>query len=132
MMHPSAAHLPSFPLSPPLPVSLSLFGYSILSLPQSEENSVAEAASPYNENVGFISCNALAGGVLTGKYSTVPTVVNNSDRALAEANLRSPRGRMDNRGWGQTLYWYQTYAALCRRRSSTRILRRPTACLSRK
>ena len=29
---------------------------------KSEENGVAEAASPYNENVGFMSYNALAGG----------------------------------------------------------------------
>jgi len=56
--------------------------------------------------------NALAGGVLTGKYSTVPAAVDDPDRARAEANLRSPRGRMDNRGWGQTLYRYRTYAAL--------------------
>mmetsp|Transcript_12429 Transcript_12429/g.24762 ORF Transcript_12429/g.24762 Transcript_12429/m.24762 type:complete len:494 (+) Transcript_12429:62-1543(+) len=79
---------------------------------KSEENGVAEAASPYNENVGFMSYNALAGGVLTGKYSTVPAAVDDPDRARGEANLRSPRGRMDNRGWGQTLYRYRTYAAL--------------------
>jgi len=35
---------------------------------KSEENGVAEAASPYNENVGFMAYNALAGGMLTGKY----------------------------------------------------------------
>ena len=36
---------------------------------KSEENGVAEAISPYNENVGFMAYNALAGGMLTGKYS---------------------------------------------------------------
>ncbi|MGK3749111.1 MAG: aryl-alcohol dehydrogenase-like predicted oxidoreductase [Bacillariaceae sp.] len=35
---------------------------------KSEENGVAEAASPFNENVGFMAYNALAGGMLTGKY----------------------------------------------------------------
>lgn len=36
---------------------------------KSEENGVAEAISPFNENVGFMAYNALAGGMLTGKYS---------------------------------------------------------------
>lgn len=38
---------------------------------KSEENGVAEAASPYNENVGFMAYNALAGGMLTGKYAAL-------------------------------------------------------------
>ena len=32
---------------------------------KSEENGVAEAASPFNENVGFMSYNALAGGMVS-------------------------------------------------------------------
>jgi aryl-alcohol dehydrogenase-like predicted oxidoreductase len=45
----------------------SLMGdYSLVDR-KSDENGVAEAASPYNENVGFLAYNALAGGMLTGK-----------------------------------------------------------------
>jgi len=40
--------------------------YSLLDR-KSDENGVAEAASPFNENVGFMAYNALAGGMLTGK-----------------------------------------------------------------
>jgi aryl-alcohol dehydrogenase-like predicted oxidoreductase len=82
---------------------------------KSEENGVAEAASPYNENVGFMSYNALAGGMLTGKYLQVPaalddlTMFNNRERAMS--SLQNPRGRMDTRGWGSTLYRYRTDAA---------------------
>mmetsp|Transcript_22714 Transcript_22714/g.34351 ORF Transcript_22714/g.34351 Transcript_22714/m.34351 type:complete len:484 (-) Transcript_22714:125-1576(-) len=79
---------------------------------KSEENGVAEAASPFNENVGFMSYNALAGGMLTGKYADVPAALDdlqNRDRAMKA--LQSPRGRMDTRGWGQTLYRYRTDAA---------------------
>jgi len=79
---------------------------------KSEENGVAEAASPYNENVGFMSYNALAGGMLTGKYMEVPAAMDdmaNRDRAMEM--LRQPRGRMDTRGWGGTLYRYRTDAA---------------------
>jgi aryl-alcohol dehydrogenase-like predicted oxidoreductase len=77
-----------------------------------EENGVAEAASPYNENVGFMSYNALAGGMLTGKYMGIPAAMDdlaNRDRAFA--SLQNPRGRMDTRGWGGTLYRYRTEAA---------------------
>merc|ERR1712232_284489 len=79
---------------------------------KSEENGVAEAASPFNENVGFMSYNALAGGMLTGKYSDIPAAMDDlqyRDRAMG--SLRSPRGRMDTRGWGGTLYRYRTEAA---------------------
>lgn len=79
---------------------------------KSEENGVAEAASPYNENVGFMAYNALAGGVLTGKYSQRPAALDDPDRASAEGSLANPRGRMDTRGWGGTLYRYRTDAAL--------------------
>lgn len=73
---------------------------------------MAEAASPYNENVGFMAYNALAGGMLTGKYMDIPSAMDdlaNRDRAMA--SLRNPRGRMDTRGWGGTLYRYRTDAA---------------------
>jgi aryl-alcohol dehydrogenase-like predicted oxidoreductase len=81
---------------------------------KSQENGVAEAASPYNENVGFMSYNALAGGMLTGKYMDVPAALDdlvdgNGDRG--KKSLTQPRGRMDTRGWGGTLYRYRTEAA---------------------
>lgn len=79
---------------------------------KSEENGVAEAASPYNENVGFMSYNALAGGMLTGKYMKVPAALDNlQNREKAMESLQNPRGRMDTRGWGGTLYRYRTTAA---------------------
>lgn len=78
---------------------------------KSEENGVAEAASPYNENVGFLSYNALAGGMLTGKYSQGdPAAPDTPNRLRALALLTQPRGRMDTRGWGGTLYRYRTTA----------------------
>jgi|AntRauTorckE5430_2_1112549.scaffolds.fasta_scaffold11674_2 aryl-alcohol dehydrogenase-like predicted oxidoreductase len=79
---------------------------------KSEENGVAEAASKYNENVGFMAYNALAGGMLTGKYMEVPAAFDdlaNKERAMK--SLNEPRGRMDTRGWGSTLYRYRTDAA---------------------
>ncbi|KAL7490636.1 hypothetical protein ACHAWT_000196 [Skeletonema menzelii] len=78
---------------------------------KSEENGVAEAASPYNENVGFMSYNALAGGMLTGKYMNKPAALDNTDRAKIMEALENPRGRMDELGWSQTLYRYRTEAA---------------------
>jgi aryl-alcohol dehydrogenase-like predicted oxidoreductase len=72
---------------------------------------VAEAASPFNENVGFMSYNALAGGVLTGKYVDVPAAVDDKDQARARQLVKKPRGRMDEIGWGRTLYRYRTDAA---------------------
>ena len=79
---------------------------------QSEENGVAEAASPYNENVGFMSYNALAGGMLTGKYMNKPAAFDNPNRDESMESLRNPRGRMDERGWGGTLYRYRSDAAV--------------------
>jgi len=79
---------------------------------KSEENGVAEAASPFNENAGFMAYNALAGGMLTGKYIEIPAAMDdlaNRDRAIAL--LQKPRGRMDSRGWGGTLFRYRTDAA---------------------
>jgi aryl-alcohol dehydrogenase-like predicted oxidoreductase len=79
---------------------------------KSEENGVAEAASKYNENVGFMAYNALAGGMLTGKYIQVPAALDDlSNRERAMTSLDRPRGRMDTRGWGGTLYRYRTDAA---------------------
>ena len=79
---------------------------------KSEENGVAEAASPYNENVGFMAYNALAGGMLTGKYIDIPAALDDFDnRNRARKSLEQPRGRMDTRGWGGTLYRYRTTAA---------------------
>mmetsp|Transcript_4454 Transcript_4454/g.5778 ORF Transcript_4454/g.5778 Transcript_4454/m.5778 type:complete len:464 (+) Transcript_4454:129-1520(+) len=79
---------------------------------KSEENGVAEAASKYNENVGFMAYNALAGGMLTGKYMDIPAAFDDfTDRERANKSLQEPRGRMDTRGWGGTLYRYRTDAA---------------------
>ena len=78
---------------------------------KSEENGVAEAASPFNENVGFMAYNALAGGMLTGKYIDVPSALDDINRDRAMSSLKNPRGRMDTRGWGGTLYRYRTEAA---------------------
>lgn len=84
--------------------------YSLLDR-KSDENGVAEAASPYNENVGFMAYNALAGGMLTGKYLDIPAALDNPNRSQARDSLQRPRGRMDTRGWGGTLYRYRTDAA---------------------
>lgn len=78
---------------------------------KSEENGVAEAASPYNENVGFMSYNALAGGMLTGKYIDKPAAIDLTERDKVIAQMQSARGRMDEIGWGSTLYRYRTEAA---------------------
>eukprot|EP00804_Cyclotella_cryptica_P024028 CCRYP_007270-RA/>CCRYP_007270-RA protein AED:0.09 eAED:0.09 QI:70/1/1/1/0.62/0.55/9/511/510 len=78
---------------------------------KSEENGVAEAASPFNENVGFMAYNTLAGGMLTGKYMDRPAAVDNDDRAKVIEAMNNPRGRHDEFGWGRTLYRYRTDAA---------------------
>lgn len=78
---------------------------------KSEENGVAEAASPYNENVGFMAYNALAGGMLTGKYMDRPAALDNEEREKVIEAMRNPRGRMDEFGWSRTLYRYRTEAA---------------------
>jgi aryl-alcohol dehydrogenase-like predicted oxidoreductase len=79
---------------------------------KSEENGVAEAASPYWENVGFMAYNALAGGMLTGKYLDAPAAMDDPSRSRANASLSKPRGRMDTRDWGRTLYRYRTEPAI--------------------
>ena len=76
-----------------------------------EENGVSEAASPMQENVGFMAYDVLAGGVLTGKYLGEPAAWDAFTMGKKEAALRrfqEPRGRMDDRGWGQTLYRYRS------------------------
>lgn len=78
---------------------------------KSEENGVAEAASPYNENVGFMAYNTLAGGMLTGKYLDVPAALDDPKQDRGQKSMKQPRGRMDTRGWGGTLYRYRTDAA---------------------
>lgn len=80
---------------------------------KSEENGVAEAASVYNENVGFMSYNALAGGMLTGKYMKVPAALDDlAQRDRSMQNMQQPRGRMDTRGWGNTLFRYRSETAV--------------------
>ena len=73
-----------------------------------EENGLSEASAPWNENVGFMAYNTLAGGMLTGKYLDVPAAADDSNRARALANSIRKRGRMDESGWGQTLYRYRS------------------------
>ncbi|CAK0846358.1 unnamed protein product [Prorocentrum cordatum] len=76
-----------------------------------EENGLFEMASPYNENVGFMAYNALAGGMLTGKYLNEPAAMDQQGTS-AFKRLATPRGRMDDLGWGPTLYRYRSDAAL--------------------
>jgi aryl-alcohol dehydrogenase-like predicted oxidoreductase len=114
-----------------------------------EENGVAEAGSPINENVGFMAYDVLAGGVLTGKYGLPvlptssspssssssssssfsaprrpPASVDNPDQAEGEKTLRAPRGRMDTFGWGRTLYRYRSEPALLAAAEYERLARR--------
>uniref|UniRef100_A0A7S3ZDM7 NADP-dependent oxidoreductase domain-containing protein n=1 Tax=Lotharella globosa TaxID=91324 RepID=A0A7S3ZDM7_9EUKA len=80
---------------------------------RAEENGVSEASSAIHENVGFMAYNALAGGMLTGKYfDGLPPVTDDPQEARARQTLRTPRGRMDTVGWGRTLYRYRTAAAV--------------------
>ncbi|KAK7254187.1 aldo-keto reductase [Aureococcus anophagefferens] len=82
-----------------------------------EENGLSEASSPAICNAGFLAYNVLAGGMLTGKYGlflgekTDPPAVDDPDRERATRNNQKPRGRMDTRGWGNTLGRYRTTAA---------------------
>lgn len=77
--------------------------YSLLNR-RVEENGLSEASAPWNENVGFLAYNTLAGGMLTGKYLNAPASVDDPNRARALANSIKKRGRMDEQGWGRTLY----------------------------
>jgi len=58
-----------------------------------------------------MSYNALAGGMLTGKYMNKPAALDNNERAKIMEALENPRGRMDEFGWSRTLYRYRTEAA---------------------
>eukprot|EP00956_Cyclotella_meneghiniana_P002424 scaffold2730_cov89-Cyclotella_meneghiniana.AAC.2 len=88
---------------------------------KSEENGVAEAASPFNENGemlhfwleqynNFTTFDTYR-GMLTGKYINRPAAIDNEDRSKGKELLANPRGRMDEFGWGRTLYRYRTDAA---------------------
>jgi len=81
---------------------------------RAEENGVSEASSPIHENVGFMAYNALAGGVLTGKYglNSPPAAPDDGDGRRQRESLSKPRGRMDTIGWGRTLYRYRSAPAL--------------------
>ena len=54
--------------------------------------------------------NVLAWGMLTGKYLDIPPV-DDIDEERAKENFKNPRGRMDTKGWGGTLYRYRSEAA---------------------
>ena len=58
--------------------------------------------------------NALAGGMLTGKYTDdkPAAALDNVDREFVIEMIKNPRGRMDDFGWSRTLYRYPSYAAL--------------------
>ena len=73
-----------------------------------EENGLSEACAPWNEDVGFMAYNVLAGGMLTGKYLDVPASTDDENRMRAMASKMKPRGRMDEQGWGRTLYRYRS------------------------
>lgn len=76
-----------------------------------QENGVSEASSPLLENTGFMAYNVLAGGVLTGKYLKEPAAIdqyNAGKKGASMKRFRDPRGRMDENGWGQTLYRYRS------------------------
>ena len=84
--------------------------YSLLNR-RIEENGVSEASSPAMENTGFMAYDVLAGGVLTGKYLKEPAAIDAFQAGKKDAALkrfRAPRGRMDENGWGQTLYRYRS------------------------
>lgn len=83
--------------------------YSILNR-RIEENGLSEASAPPIENCGFMAYNVLSGGMLTGKYDNPPPAVDDPDRQRASETAANPRGRMDTRGWGLTLYRYRTKA----------------------
>jgi len=84
--------------------------YSILNR-RIDENGVSEASSPMQENMGFMAYDVLAGGVLTGKYLSEAAAIDLLNAGKKDASLkrfRDPRGRMDENGWGQTLYRYRS------------------------
>ena len=66
------------------------------------ENGVSEASSPVHENVGWMAYNVLAGGVLTGKYLDKLAAPDLDSEKAMVAQLKNPRGRMDDYSWGST------------------------------
>ena len=74
----------------------------------SDENGVAEASSPVNENCGFMAYNILAGGFLTDKYVSAPVPYDSPSLASSLPQRSAPRGRHDMDGWGRTLYRYRS------------------------
>jgi aryl-alcohol dehydrogenase-like predicted oxidoreductase len=85
--------------------------YSIINR-RIEEQGLSEASAPWNEDIGFLAYNTLAGGVLTGKYLDVPAAVDDTNRMRGLANTIKKRGRMDEEGWGRTLYRYRSGPAM--------------------
>jgi len=85
--------------------------YSMLNR-RCEENGLFEMMSPYNENVGFMGYNVLAGGMLTGKYMDEAAAVDLDNPGKTMARSMNPRGRMDDVSWGSTLYRYRSQAAV--------------------
>ena len=75
---------------------------------RAEENGVSEASAPMHENVGFMAYNVLAGGVLAGTYLNAPPPYDNPSFASSMGQRKEPRGRMDETGWGRTLYRYRS------------------------
>jgi len=73
-----------------------------------EENGLSEASAPWNEDVGFLAYNTLAGGMLTGKYLGAPAACDDPNKARALGNSVKKRGRMDEPGWGRTQYRYRS------------------------
>ena len=49
-----------------------------------------------------------AGGMLTGKYLDAPASADDPNKARSLANSLKKRGRMDEPGWGRTLYRYRS------------------------
>ena len=97
--------------------------YSLLDR-KMEENGVSEASSSIHLNAGFMAYNVLAGGQLTGKYSSSSAQsapgAGMLNRLFAKRNGKwtdpamadSYRGRFDEGGWGQTLYRYRSGPAV--------------------
>ena len=96
-------------LPPPHPP----FAFLILVLPWPSSSSVCR----------LDRYNTLAGGVLTGKYLDQPAAVDQRDSAAARKYLDQPRGRMDEKGWGYTLYRYRSGPAEEATRAYARLAR---------
>ena len=103
----TAASYTAKSLGVPPPVCLQN-DYSLINR-RIEENGVSEASSGIHLNVGFMAYNVLAGGILTGKYMDGPPItVENPSLNSSQQTRKYPRGRMDEVGWGRTLYRYRS------------------------